>query len=247
MNTSLAPTTPHVGRNGAELAGALAPSPESRLVPSPSRPSIRMMEDRAKVRLLTWLVVGVAALGFISIVLVVWKMKEPQMVSVVDAAGVIHSGPLMSLSAGDGLFRHIAMLATVAMLSRTTGEGGRVALDWPEYLEPLFEKEAQDQVNKDLTEQTPEFVSRRLSQKPQVESITIVSQKGDIRYVASKGSLERTGVFQGRAYREHLPFSLVVALRPNPRMDVAGAFPFVVASVSVRLRDDRAQTSTSNP
>lgn len=216
-------------------------------LPMSAVPARQLMDVQQRFRLLVAALVAVAAIGLVSVVMVVRLMARPQTVFVVDAAGVIHSGPAGKLDSADGLFRHIMVLASQTILTRTASvpfDGqGTVNLDMPEYVDLMFQDGARQKLLTDVLQGQGEFVAKQLSQKPIVNTLRVLQEKGGERVIAALGRVERTGTFQARVFRENIPFSLVVALVPNPRMDTAGAFPFVIRDFSVKYNDAKAETT----
>lgn len=188
---------------------------------------------------------GLAAGGFLTLAalaLTVFSRAEEArvpMIFVVDAAGVVHSGPGARLGLESELFRRLAIAATRTALSRSCREDGAVFDDYEE-LGLLFGEEGRRAIEADLSVQARDFAVRKISQKVHVERVRAVRERGGRRFIAVLGRLERSGTFEGRPFRELLPCTAVFAFVPNPRLDQAGAYPFIVADVKVTLGAEAA-------
>ncbi|MBS0656639.1 MAG: hypothetical protein JSR82_00160 [Verrucomicrobia bacterium] len=183
---------------------------------------------------------GLAAGGFLTLgalTLTVFSRAEEArapVVFVVDAAGVVHSGPGARLSLESELFRRLAIAAARTALSRSCREDGAVFDDYEE-LGLLFNDEGRRAVEADLAVQMRDFAVRKISQKVHVERVRAVRERAGRRFVAVLGRLERSGQFEGRPFRELLPYTAVLAFVPNPRLEQTGAYPFVVGDVKIAL------------
>lgn len=155
-------------------------------------------------------------------------------VLVVDAAGVVHSGAGARLTLESELFRRLAIAAARTALSRSCREDGAVFDDYEE-LRLLFAEDGRRAMEADLGVQARDFALRKISQKVHVERVRAVRERAGRRFIAVHGRLERSGTFEGRPFRELVPCTAVFAFVANPRLDQAGAYPFIVADARVTL------------
>lgn len=183
---------------------------------------------------------GLAAGGFLTLCALAFTVlsraeeSRVPMVFVVDAAGVVHSGPGARLSLESELFRRLAIGAARTALSRSCRDDGAVFDDYEE-LALLFNDEGRRAIEADLAVQARDFSVRKISQKVHIERVRAVRERGGRRFIAVLGRLERSGQFEGRPFRELLPYTAVLAFVPNPRLEQTGAYPFVVSDAKIAL------------
>ena len=183
---------------------------------------------------------AVLALGALALLfLVVRADRTTPLVFVVDGAGVVHSGAASKLGLQSEIFRRLVVQAARVALSRTCSDNGAV-FDEYEELALLFNQDGRQAIQADLAAQAQDFLVRKISQKVHVDKTRALAERGGRRLIAAIGRLERSGQFEGRPFRELVPFVAVFSFVPNPRLDQTGAFPFVVADVKVSLSAESA-------
>ena len=183
---------------------------------------------------------AVLSLGALALLFMVLRAdKLTPLVFVVDGAGVVHSGAASKLGLQSELFRRLVVQAARVALSRTCSDSGAV-FDEYEELALLFNPDGRRAIEADLAAQSQDFLVRRISQKVHVDKTRALAERGGRRLIAAIGRLERSGQFEGRPFRELVPFVAVFSFVPNPRLDQAGAFPFVIADVKVSLSAESA-------
>jgi hypothetical protein len=178
----------------------------------------------------------VSLLGGTIAPLVLWMRFEKalsarQYVFALDGSQTIHAGPLEDLNMKSEVFSVTALNAAQAALQRSP-----VGLDLPEMVRGLFTEAAEKELRESVEAQMPDIKARNLHQKPEVSEVTALSEKAGFRILEVKGQLIRAGNLGGTALSEpSLPFQLLLQIKPNPRMNQRGQYPFVVTDFKFRL------------
>lgn len=209
--------------------------------PGPSRSLVTpsaMVAARERLGLIS--LAGAALVALLALAFVVWSQVDAHrvpIVFVVDGAGVVHSGPGARLSLESALFRRLSVRASQVALSRTCSDTGAI-FDEAEELQLLYSEDGRRAIEADLSVQAPDFAARKLTQKVLVERTRALRERAGVRLIATYGKLDRRGYFSGRLIHEQIPYTAVLSFAPNPRLDQAGQYPFIVADVKVTLGNE---------
>jgi hypothetical protein len=152
------------------------------------------------------------------------KFKQRERVVIVDPAGTYYVSPLLDFTEAKELHAQQSTLAAMAFLERNPK-----GFDNSELLKQMFLKYAYDKAQRQLGTDAEELKSKQLHQKPEVAKIDILETREDFVMTQVIGQLIRTGIFEGRAFSEAIPFKLAFKMRRNPDMTQNGRFPTAVS------------------
>ena len=211
---------------------ASPPHPELALTAVERRPWPR--EPRVKfdpVRLFVdrnlaarfWFVLFLAALTALVMERVVSPPSRGGEVIVLDAAGSIHDGRLMSFREAKALHLQQATLATQAFLNRTP-----LDFDNPDLLSSLFSAEALAKAKAHLAQDASERAAKQLHQKVEIDKIDLLQTRDDLLLVDVRGQLIRNGSFLGQPFSEGVRFRLRLRMTRNPNLGLNARFPTLV-------------------
>ncbi len=203
---------------------------ETSVVTEPPRHSGRKLnptrvlvdKDRAAF---SWFLIAVAAIlvALIEPYFLVTKLKERERVVIVDPAGTYYVSPLLQFQESKGLHIQQATLAAVALLDRNP-EG----FDHPDLLKQMFLKAAHKKAVDIASEDSAEFKAKQLHQKAEISEIKLLKTRENFVLTQVSGQLVRTGIFEGKAFSEGIPFRLSLKMIRNPDMTKNGRFPTAV-------------------
>ena len=193
----------------------------------------RVFVDKNRLAFFWFIVATLACIAaVVQPVLITRTMKARERVVIVDPAGTYYVSPVLEFQEARHLHAQQATLATLAFLERNPKD-----FDHPELLKQVFLKAAEEKAKKHRNSQTDEFKAKQLHQKPEVGRIDILETRQDYVLAQVTGQLIRTGIFNGKAFSEAVPFKLVLQMTRNPDMTQNGRFPTAV-------RDFRYETTS---
>jgi len=196
-------------------------SPRARRSFSPTR--IFVDKDRTA---LFWFCIAVAATAFALIqphlLLQGWKQRER--VIILDPAGTFFVSPVMDFQDADKLHATQTTLATIAFLERNPNN-----FDHPELLKFMYLKQAHGKAVDQRATEAEEFKVKQLHQKVEIAKIDILQTREDAVLTQATGQLIRSGIFEGKAFSESIPFKITYKMARNPDMTQNGRFPTAVS------------------
>jgi hypothetical protein len=153
----------------------------------------------------------------------VTKLTKREQVVVIDPAGTYYVSPLLKFEQAAALHAQQSTWATIALLQRNPKD-----FDHADLLRQMFLKGATDKAQALRVAEAAEFKAKQLHQKAEIARIDLLETREDAVLTQVTGQLVRSGVFQGKAFSEALPFTLKLKLRRNPNMVENGRFPTAV-------------------
>lgn len=184
----------------------------------------RVFVDKDRTAFLWFCVAATAVtVTFIQPHFLIRKLKEKERVVILDPAGTYHVAPLLRFQEARDLHAQQSTLVVLAFLERNPN-----GLDHPELLKQILLKPAYDKAQRQVASEVPESKAKNQHQKAEVARIDILETRGDFVLTQITGQLIRTGVFEGKAFNEALPFKLSLKLIRNPDMVQNGRFPTAV-------------------
>jgi len=172
-----------------------------------------------------WFLIAVAAVvvAVVQPYFLAAKLKERERVVIVDPAGTYYVSPVLQFQEAKDLHAQQATLATVALLDRNPK-----GFDNAELLKQMFLKTAHQKAMDLLFADEAEFQAKQLHQKAEISEIKLLETRESYVLTQVNGQLVRTGVFQGKAFSEGIPFTLSLRMVRNPDMTKNGRFPTAV-------------------
>ncbi len=162
------------------------------------------------------------------------SFKTRERVVVIDPASTFYVSPLLKFQEAKDLHAQQSALAAMALLER-----GPKGFDNEDLLKHLFLKSAFEKASVQRLAEEPEFKSKQLHQKAEINKTDILNTREDFVLTQVTGQLIRAGVFQDKAFTEAIPFKLSLKLQRNPNMIQNGRFPTAV-------RDFKYETMRNN-
>ena len=198
---------------------------ESPRIPKSAFHPTRIFVDKDRTAFL-WFCVAILAVIFAAAqpYYLINKFKQRERVVIIDPAGTYYLSPLLDFQEAKDLHAQQSTLAATAFLERNPD-----GFDNPELLKQMFLKYAFDKAYKQWLAEAPEFKSKQLHQKAEIAKIDILETREDYVMTEVSGQLVRTGIFEGKAFSEAVPFKLAFKMRRNPDMTKNGRFPTAVS------------------
>lgn len=217
MNTASEATTESLRETPARTQPAKVP----RRATNPTR----VFVDKDRTAFL-WFWVAVLAVSFAAAqpYYLINKFKQRERVVIVDPAGTYYVSPLLDFTEAKDFHAQQSTLATMAFLERNPK-----GFDSSELLKQVFLKYAYDKAQKQIGTEADELKSKQIHQKPEIAKIDILETREDFVMTQVTGQLIRTGIFEGKAFSEAIPFKLAFKMRRNPDMTKNGRFPTAVS------------------
>ena len=221
---------------GSDVSEQQTPTPTShpttRGETPKGRPGITPLEmfrfEHQKANLAYWVAGGSLAFALVVVAFVSASVGRTEKVFVLDAAGNVHYGPLVTLSSSLEMLQTVSVLATQTAMSRSS-----VGFDLPEFTKALFRPIALGKLEEGLDAQTPDLRARALHQKPVITQITGPVSEGSGQRMEVIGKVIRAGIFGGRAIYEEAPFKIVFTFIRNPNIGDVACYPWVVSSLEI--------------
>lgn len=185
----------------------------------------RVFVDKDRTAFL-WFCVAVLAVTFAAAqpYFLIAKLKQRERVVIIDPAGTYYVSPLLDFTEAKEFHAQQSTLATKAFLERNPK-----GFDSPELLKQVFLKYAFDKAQKQIGTEAEELKSKQLHQKVEIAKIDILETREDFVMTQVTGQTIRTGIFEGKAFSEAIPFKLAFKMRRNPDMTKNGRFPTAVS------------------
>lgn len=205
-----------------------------RETPVPSKPArgtkravnpTKVFVDKDRTAFL-WFCVAVLAVAFAAAqpYFLIAKLKQRERVVLIDPAGTYFVSPLLDFTEAKEFHAQQSTLATKAFLERNPK-----GFDSPDLLKQMFLKYALDKAQKQIGTEAEESKSKQLHQKVEVAKIDVLETREDFVMTQVTGQVIRTGIFEGKAFSEAIPFKLAFKMRRNPDMTRNGRFPTAVS------------------
>jgi hypothetical protein len=209
-------------------------SPSLRETPAPTKPArgsqktlnpTRVFVDKDRSAFL-WFCVAVLAVAFAAAqpYFLIAKLKQRERVVIIDPASTYYVSPLLDFTEAKEFHAQQSTLATKAFLERNPK-----GFDSPELLKQMFLKSALEKAQKQIATEAEELKSKQLHQKVEVARIDILETREDFVMTQVVGQAIRTGIFEGKAFSEAIPFKLAFKMRRNPDMARNGRFPTAIS------------------
>jgi hypothetical protein len=209
-------------------------APSLRETPAPTKPArgsqkplnpTRVFVDKDRSAFL-WFCVAVLAVAFAAAqpYFLIAKLKQRERVVIIDPASTYYVSPLLDFTEAKEFHAQQSTLATKAFLERNPK-----GFDSPELLKQMFLKYALEKGQKQIATEAEELKSKQLHQKVEVARIDILETREDFVMTQVVGQAIRTGIFEGKAFSEAIPFKLAFKMRRNPDMARNGRFPTAIS------------------
>jgi len=217
MTTTSEPVAP-------SLRETPAPTKQARGSQKPLNPT-RVFVDKDRSAFL-WFCVAVLAVAFAAAqpYFLIAKLKQRERVVIIDPASTYYVSPLLDFTEAKEFHAQQSTLATKAFLERNPK-----GFDSPELLKQMFLKYALEKAQKQIATEAEELKSKQLHQKVEVAKIDILETREDFVMTQVVGQAIRTGIFEGKAFSEAIPFKLAFKMRRNPDMARNGRFPTAIS------------------
>jgi len=217
MTTTSEPVAP-------SLRETPAPTKQARGSQKPLNPT-RVFVDKDRSAFL-WFCVAVLAVAFAAAqpYFLIAKLKQRERVVIIDPASTYYVSPLLDFTEAKEFHAQQSTLATKAFLERNPK-----GFDSPELLKQMLLKYALEKAQKQIATEAEELKSKQLHQKVEVAKIDILETREDFVMTQVVGQAIRTGIFEGKAFSEAIPFKLAFKMRRNPDMARNGRFPTAIS------------------
>jgi hypothetical protein len=155
---------------------------------------------------------------------VILKMlnKEEKAV-ILDPAGTYYISPIVRFEKAVEIQKNIGNLAAVCLFSvNPTG------YDFETVIEDLFIGTAKEKLISEWEENKATFAEKKLHQKTEIFSTTVVKAEAHFVLVTVEGQIIRAGGFEGAEILHAQPFTVQFILNKNPNLIRSGKYPFTV-------------------
>jgi hypothetical protein len=185
----------------------------------------RIFVDKNRLALCWFIIAALAiAAAVFQPIYLVRQLKKQERVVIIDPAGTYYVSPILEFQTAKDLHAEQSTLATISFLER-----GPEGFDHPQLLQRIFLKPAHEKALKHRSFEKDEFKAKQLHQKAEIAEIKILETRESYVLTEVRGQLIRTGIFEGKAFSEAVPFRLAFKMKRNPDMTQNGRFPTAVA------------------
>jgi len=160
----------------------------------------------------------------------VQSFKQRERVVVIDPANTYYVSPIMKFEDAKELHAQQSELAAIAFLERNPK-----SFDNEDLLAQMFLKPALTKAKTQRQSEADEFKAKELHQKAEIARIDILQTRADAVLTQITGQLIRSGIFDGKAFSEAVPFRLTLKLLRNPNMIANGRFPTAVSDFKYEI------------
>jgi len=160
----------------------------------------------------------------------VQSFKQRERVVVIDPANTYYVSPIMKFEDAKELHAQQSELAAIAFLERNPK-----SFDNEDLLAQMFLKPALAKAKAQRQSEADEFKAKELHQKAEIARIDILQTRADAVLTQITGQLIRSGIFDGKAFSEAVPFRLTLKLLRNPNMIANGRFPTAVSDFKYEI------------
>jgi hypothetical protein len=155
-------------------------------------------------------------------------MQRDTRVMVLDGAGNVYIGAARAFADSKELLTQQAYQAAQALLLRNPRD-----FDEPELLKLFFSTEGLVQAAALKAAEARAFDEMQFQQKPQIKRLDIRQSRPGEFQAHITGDALRDGIFQGKTFRDVVPFSLDLVLRRNPDLLHNRLQPTLVAAFTL--------------
>lgn len=173
---------------------------------------------------------GVLLVAAIDRILLVQSFKQAERVVVIDPANTYYVSPVLKFQDAKELHAQQSELAAIAFLERNPKN-----FDNEDLLTQMFLKNALAKAQTQRHSEADEFQAKQLHQKAEIARIDILETRADAVLTQITGQLIRSGIFDGKAFTEAVPFRLTLKLLRNPNMIANGRFPTAVSDFKYEI------------
>jgi hypothetical protein len=179
-----------------------------------------------------WFLFAMAVLliSAVNCIFLVQSFKRSERVIVVDPANTYFVSPILKFEDAKELHAQQSELATIAFLERNPK-----TFDNEDLLKQMFLKAALAKAQAERHSEDSEFEAKELHQKAEIARIDILNTRENVVLTQVTGQLIRTGIFDGKAFTEAVPFQLTLKLLRNPNMALNGRFPTAVGDFKYEI------------
>ncbi len=160
----------------------------------------------------------------------VQSFKQRERVVVIDPANTYYVSPILKFEDAKELHAQQSELAAIAFLERNPK-----SFDNEDLLTQMFLKPALGKAKAQRQSEADEFKAKELHQKAEIARIDILQTRADAVLTQITGQLIRSGIFDGKAFSEAVPFRLTLKLLRNPNMIANGRFPTAVGDFKYEI------------
>lgn len=160
----------------------------------------------------------------------VQSFKQRERVVVIDPANTYYVSPILKFEDAKELHAQQSELAAIAFLERNPK-----SFDNADLLAQMFLKPALAKAQAQRQSEADEFKAKELHQKAEIVRIDILQTRADAVLTQITGQLIRSGIFDGKAFSEAVPFRLTLKLLRNPNMIANGRFPTAVGDFKYEI------------
>jgi len=201
------------------------PKPMAVLLPRKDRANpVQIFVDRDRSAFLWFCIASIAVVvALIQPHYLTHQLKQRERIVMIDPAGTFYVSPLLEFQEAKEFHAQQSTLATLAFLERNPN-----GIDHRDLLGQMYLKGAWAKAQTQIATERDEFKAKQLHQKPEIGRIDILETRESFVMSQVTGQLIRTGVFDGKAFSEAVPFKLAFKMMRNPDMVKNGRFPTAV-------------------
>jgi hypothetical protein len=183
-------------------------------------------EKRIQMAVIIILVITVILEPFIMLKM----LNREEKAVILDPSGTYYISPIVRFEKAVEIQKNIGNLAAVCLFSvNPTG------YDFEAVIEDLFIGTAKEKLISEWEENKATFAEKKLHQKAEIFSTTVVKAEANFILVKVEGQIIRAGGFESAEILHAQPFTVQFILNKNPNLIRNGKYPFTVCDFQYKF------------